>query len=51
MFVGTVGILSGRGVLIARVARNCSTMPSRYEAKWIMDGSIPKSGRTMNVKL
>lgn len=51
MFVGTVGILSGRGVLMARVARNCSTIPSRYDAKWIMDGSIPKRGRTMKEKL
>lgn len=49
--MGTVGILRGRGVLMARVARNCSTMPSRYDAKWIMEGSIPKSGKTMNEKL
>lgn len=30
---GTVGMFNGRGVLIARVARNCSTIPSRYEAR------------------
>ena len=30
---GTVGIFNGSGVLIARVARNCSTIPSRYEAR------------------
>ena len=29
VFVGTVGILRGNGVLMARVARNCSTIPSR----------------------
>ena len=46
-----VGILKGNGVLMARVARNCSTIPWRKDAKWIMDGSIPKIGRTMKVKL
>ena len=45
-----VGILNGRGVLMARVARNCSTMPWRKEARWIMSGSMPKAGRTIKVK-
>lgn len=29
VFVGTVGRIRGSGVLIARDARNCSTIPSR----------------------
>ena len=29
VLVGTVAITSGKGVLMARVARNCSTTPSR----------------------
>ncbi len=29
VLVGTVGPISGRGVLMARTARNCSTIPSR----------------------
>ncbi len=40
--VGTVATTSGKGVLIARVARNCSTTPSRYEARWIIPGCAPK---------
>ena len=45
-----VGMLKGRGVLIARVARNCSTMPWRKEARWIMSGCTSKAGSTMKVK-
>lgn len=51
VFVGTVGPINGSGVLMARTARNCSTIPSRYEARWIMEGCMPKAGRTIKVKL
>jgi hypothetical protein len=39
------------GVLMARTARNVSTIPWRYDARWIMEGSIPKISMTMKVKL
>ena len=39
------------GVLMARTARKDSTYPMRYEARWIMEGSTPKAGMTMNRKL
>lgn len=51
VLVATVGIFKASGVLIARVARNNSTIPSRYDARWIIEGSMPKMGRTMKVKL
>lgn len=40
-----------RGVLMARTARNDSTYPWRYDARWIMEGSMPKTSMTMKVKL
>lgn len=33
VFVATVGMFNASGVLMARVARKFSTMPSRYEAR------------------
>jgi len=51
VFVATVGMFNARGVFMARVARKFSTIPSRYEARWIISGSMPNAGRTMKVKL
>lgn len=54
VFVGVGGIdvtSHPSGVLMARTARKDSTYPMRYEARWIMDGSTPKAGITMNLKL
>lgn len=54
VFVGVGGIevtSHPSGVLIARTARKDSTYPMRYDARWIMDGSTPKAGMTMNRKL
>lgn len=51
VLVATVGMFNPSGVLMARVARKFSTMPSRYEARWIMSGSMPNTGKTMKVKL
>jgi hypothetical protein len=44
-------MVNGIGVLMAREARKRSTMPWRYEARWIISGSMPKIGSTMNLKL
>lgn len=54
VFVGVKGIevtSHPSGVLMARTARKDSTYPMRYEARWIMEGSTPKAGMTMNRKL
>ncbi len=51
---GRVGTWIPSGVLMARLARNSSTMPSRYAERWIIwakPDAKGKWGRTMKVKL
>ena len=40
-----------RGVLMERTARNDSTYPWRYDARWIVEGVMPKICITIKVKL
>ena len=51
---GWVGTCIANGVLMERLARNSSTMPSRYAERWI-EWAKPDAkgrwGRTMKVKL
>lgn len=50
--VGGIAVISQpSGVLMERTAPNLSTYPWRKDARWIMEGSIPKTGITINLKL